>query len=212
MALICFIYKRWAALTLGQIAIPELHFDTEDISEGETYSMFIEPVMIEFARAATQVITGRFLTNEQIRLISKNAVGAYFSDWLPTPKDEVEAKKRVEQARLHITEASYIISGLQNDLDNQAKQLDQIIREIEEKKKVVDHYTTLAETNQKAFGAFKVEMEEAIRKQLQAETEKGKRARQIVSFAFWVITLVLGAALGAYFIPLVGLIRSWLNT
>ena len=173
--------------------------------------MIIETVVIDLARAVTQIVTGKFLTEEQIRLVSKNVVGAYFADWLPNPKDEVEAKQRVEQARLHITEASQIISSLQGDLDNQAKQLDQIIREIEEKKKVADHYAILAETNQKAFGAFKVEMEEAIRKQLQAEAEKGKRARQIVSFVIWFITLVLGAALGAYFIPLVEFFRNWLN-
>jgi hypothetical protein len=171
----------------------------------------IDDIVIHVARAAAQIISGKFLTDEQIRLISKNVVGAYFSDWLPVPKDEVEAKKRVELARLYITEASQIISGLQNDLDNQAMQLNQVIREIEEKRKVADHYATLIETNQKAFGAFKVEMEEAIRMQLQTESEKGKQARQIVSFIFWLITLILGAALGAYFIPLVNLIRSWLN-
>jgi len=173
--------------------------------------MIIETIVADLARAATQVITGKFFTDEQIRRISNNVVGAYIADWLPTSKDEAEAKQRVELARLHITEASNIISGLQDDLDNQAQQLDQILREIEEKKKVADHYATLAQTNQKAFEAFKVEMEEAIRKQLQAEAEKGKKARQVVSFILWFITLVLGAALGAYFVLLVELIRGWLN-
>jgi hypothetical protein len=161
--------------------------------------------------AIIQIITGRFFSDEQIRLMSKNAVGAYFAEWLPTPKDEVEAKKRVEQASLLIAEASHIISGLQGDLDNQAQQLDQVMKEIEEKKKVADHYSTLAETNQKAFEAFKTEMEESIRKQLQVEAKKGKKARQVVSFVLWFITLILGAALGAYFIPLINLIRTSLN-
>ena len=140
------------------------------------------------SRATAQVLTGKFFTDESNLLISKNVVGAYFADWLPIPKDEVEAKQRVEQARLYITEASQIISSLQGDLNNQAQQLDQIIREIEEKKKVANHYATLAETNQKAFGAFKVEMEEAIRKELQAEAEKGKKARQVVSFIYTGLT------------------------
>jgi len=157
--------------------------------------MLINQLLGQVSRAVIQVITGKFLTDEQIRLISKNVVGAYFADLLPTPKNELEAKERIEQASLYITEASQIISGLQNDLDNQASQLDQIIREIEEKKKVANHYSMLAETNQKAFTAFKIEMEESIRKQLNAEANKGKRARQIVSAVMWLITLILGAAL-----------------
>lgn len=171
-------------------------------------SITVDLLGSELVRALSQVITGKFLTDEQIRNISKNVVGMYFTDWLPTPKDEADAKKRVEDASAHINEASRIISGLQTDLDNQSQQLDQIIREIEEKKKVADHYSALAQTNKEAFEAFKVEMEEAIRKQLQQEAERGKRARQIVSFIIWLITLVLGAALGAYFIPLIELIQS----
>lgn len=170
----------------------------------------IIPVLLDLTKASAQVITGKFLSDEQIQLISKNVVGSYFADWLPNQKDDVEAKNRVEQARLHISEASKIISGLKGDLDNQAQQLDQIINEIEDKKKIADHYSTLAETNQKAFEAFKIEMEEAIRKHLQAEAENGKRARQVVSFIFWSITLVLGAALGAYFIPIVEFFRNWI--
>ena len=54
-------------------------------------------------------------------------------------------------------------------------------------------------------------MEEALRMQLRAELEKGKFIRRVVSFVFWLITLLLGAALGAYFIPLVELIRGWLK-
>lgn len=164
---------------------------------------------LEITKVLVQTITGTLLTEEQIRSISKNAVGSYFADWLPTPKEEVEAKKRVEEARMHITEASRIVSTLQNDLDKQFHQLDEIVKEIEKKKTVAEHYSNLVEINQQAFSALKSEMEASIRKELRLEAERGRRARQLVSFAGSVITLVLGAALGAYFIPLVQLIQGW---
>jgi predicted RNase H-like nuclease (RuvC/YqgF family) len=160
------------------------------------------------SKTLLQIITGKLFTEDQIRNISQNTIGAYFKDFFPPIKEEAEAKKRVEQAQAHINEASRIISDLQGELQNQAGQLDQIVREIEEKKKIADHYATLAETNQKAFEAFKEELEETLRKELRAESERGKRARQVVSLAFWIITLVLGAALGAYFIPLVTFLRG----
>ena len=89
--------------------------------------------------------------------------------------------------------------------------LSQVIQEIEEKKVLVARYTTLLETDKKAFAAYKTEMEEALQRQLRAETERGKQLRQIISFSIWLITLIFGAALGAYFISLVEIIRSWLG-
>jgi len=171
----------------------------------------MEEALLSLIRAASQIITGKLLSDEQIKQISENVVGAYFIDWLPETKHEKETKERVEEARSHIFQASQIISTLQDDLDNQTNKLDQIIIEIEEKKKLADHYSTLAETKEKAFEAFKIEIEKAVRVQLKAEAERGKKARQVVSFVFWLITLILGAALGAYFIPLVDLIRTWLT-
>lgn len=171
-------------------------------------SIHLELVGLEVSRVLSRIITGKLLTEEQIQSISKNTVGSYFADWLPTPKEEADAKRRVEQARVHISEASSIISGLQDELNAQAQQLDQIIRDIEEKKKQADHYAVLAKTNKDAFDAFKTEMEETLKGQLIAQAEKGKRVRQVASFIIWLITLILGAALGAYFIPIINHIRG----
>jgi hypothetical protein len=93
-------------------------------------------------------------------------------------------------------------------VQEQAQQLDQIIRDIEEKKKQADHYAVLAKTNKEAFDAFKAEMEDTLRSELIAQAEKGKRVRQVVSFVIWLITLVLGAALGAYFNPILNYVRG----
>jgi flagellar biosynthesis chaperone FliJ len=168
----------------------------------------LELIGLEISRVLSRIITGKLLTEEQIQSISKNTIGSYFTDWLPTPKEEADAKRRVEQARMHISEASGIISGLQDELNQQAQQLDQIIRDIEEKKKQADHYEVLAKTNKEAFDAFKTEMETSLREELIAQAEKGKRLRQAVSFMIWLITLILGAALGAYFIPIINYIRG----
>jgi hypothetical protein len=42
-------------------------------------------------------------------------------------------------------------------------------------------------------------MEETLRKELNAQNENGKAIRRIVSFASWLIALVAGAFLGAWF-------------
>jgi hypothetical protein len=168
-------------------------------------------IFFDLFRALVQVITSRILTDEQIRTISADVVGKYFADWLPTPKEQREAAERVQSAQTHIAEASSIIAGLRSDLDSQAQQLNHLIADIEEKKKAAEHYATLAKTNQEAFGPMRLEMERAIREQLIARANQGKRMRQIASFIVWLVTLVLGAALGAYFDPLVKATRAWLS-
>jgi hypothetical protein len=173
-------------------------------------TMFIE-FFLDLLRAVVQVLTSRWLTDDQIRTISSNVVGIYFADWLPTPKEEREAAERVKVAQTHIAEASSIIASLRSDLDGQAQQLSQLIADIEEKKRAAEHYAALAKTNQEAFAPMRVEMEKAIREQLIAQANKGKRMRQVASFIVWLITLVLGAALGAYFDPAVKATRAWLS-
>jgi hypothetical protein len=168
-------------------------------------------LITELLRVASQLLTSRLLTDEQIRSISKNIVGRYFSDWLATPKQEQETAQKVDLARAHITEASQIISGIRADLDTQANQLNQLVLDIEAKKRDAAHYAALAKINQEAFSPFKAEMERAIREQLVMQANKDKHLRQIVSFIFWLITLILGAALGAYFPQIVAFFRASLH-
>jgi predicted RNase H-like nuclease (RuvC/YqgF family) len=162
-------------------------------------------------QVVTQIVTGSLLTDDQVRSISKNVVGSLLADWLPSVEDDTKIEKRVEEARLHITEANRIIFGLQSELDNQVKQLNHLVTEIEDKKKVAEHYTTLIETNKREFDAFKIEMEKAVRQELRAEAERGKYIRQLISLIIWVTTLILGAALGVYFVPIVDFFRAWIG-
>lgn len=152
----------------------------------------------EIVRGLSRILTGKLLAPDQIQNISKNVVGKYFIDFLPSSKEEVEAEKRVEAARSHITEANRLISGLQTDLEEQAQRLNLIQKEILEKQELVNRYSTLAEAKQETVTAFKTEMEEAIRKELIAQSEKGKQLRRVLGILLWVVTLILGAFLGAY--------------
>lgn len=153
----------------------------------------------ELVRELSKRATGKLLTEAQVQTLTKSIVGKYFSEWLPTPQREAEAEERISAARIHITEATKIISKLQNDLEEQAYQLDLLAQEIDEKKQIAERYAILAQTNQDALTAFKTEMEETVRKELSTQAEKGKSLRRAVSVISGAVTLVIGAALGAWF-------------
>jgi hypothetical protein len=151
-------------------------------------------------------LTGSLFTEDQIRSVATHAVGKYFVDWLPEPGAERAARERVEEARAHIEVASVIISGMQSELNAQTEKLDMLLGEIEEKKRLADRYQTLANTNQEHFSAFRAEMEDTLRKELVAQSEKGKRFRQLASLLIGVFNLVAGAALGAYWNDIVAFV------
>jgi ATP-dependent Lon protease len=157
---------------------------------------------------AIRTITGRLFTDAQIRQVVTHAVGKYFADLLPEPADERAARERVEEARNHIEQASTIISQLQSELGSQTQQLDRVLAEIEEKKRLAMKYEALAKTGQEQFAAFKSEMEGALRQELTAQSEKGKTVRRFASGFFWLVTLLLGAALGTYFKDLLEWLRA----
>ncbi|NYT79527.1 hypothetical protein H0A71_21370 [Alcaligenaceae bacterium] len=165
---------------------------------------FINAIAAEAFRA----ITGRLFTEAQIRQVATHAVGRYLTDLLPEPADDRAARERAEEARSHIEQASSIISQLQYELGSQTKQLDNVLAEIEEKKRLAMKYETLAKTGQEQFAAFKSEIEGALRQELANQSEKGKTVRRLASGFLWLVTLVLGAALGAYFKELL----AWLYT
>jgi len=172
---------------------------TYDTYDSVFQCQMIDPIVSLISSEAVKLLTGKLLTESQIQNISKHLVGRYFADLLPTSESEAEAGERIASARMHITEASHIISSLQGDLEKQAEQLEFLAKEIDQKKQIAERYAVLAQTNQDAFSAFKMEMEETLRKELNAQNEKGKIVRRTVSFASWLIALVAGAFLGAWF-------------
>ncbi len=135
-------------------------------------------------------VTGKLFTESQIRSVSSHAVGKYFADFLPERAEDRTARERVEEARTHISKASSIISAMQSELSTQTEQLDKLLVEIEEKKKLADQYAQLAATSREQFSALREEMEEVLREELVAQSEKGKRVRQLASSLIWLVTLV----------------------
>ncbi|BDA71754.1 hypothetical protein CAL7716_059200 [Calothrix sp. PCC 7716] len=146
---------------------------------------------------ASKTITGKLLTEDQINAISKNIVGRYFTDFLPTSQKELEAEERISTAKLHISEATKIIVGLQDDLEQQAQKLDLLAKEIEEKKQIAERYAAIAQTDKSTVDAYKAEIEQAIQKTLTAKSEEGKVTRRVLNLVGWSTTLILGAFLGA---------------
>ena len=144
-------------------------------------------------------VTGHLFTETQIRKITSHAIGRYFAELFPEPEAERRARERVEEARDHITKASAIIAGMQSDLESQTVKLDKLLQEIEEKKNMAERYECLAKTNQEEWNAFRNEMEDALRKELISQSEQGKTMRRVASSIIWLVTLILGAALGTFF-------------
>lgn len=150
-------------------------------------------VALSLTREISRRLTGRLLTEQQIQPITENIVGQHFSEFFPTPQKDIEAQAQISAAKLHITEASEIISSLQKELDKQVSQLDSLSKEITERKKDAERYEELSKAGQNTFSAFNVEMERTVRKELIEQAEKGKHVRRLISF----VTLVFGAVLGA---------------
>ena len=158
----------------------------------------------ELLSELSRTITGRLFTDAQIKAVTAGAVGKYFADFFPTPKDEQEAQDKVAAARKHISAASGIILEMQGNLESQNQNLEHLLTEIEEKKKLAERYETLAKTNQQEFTAFREEMEESLRRELEEQAARGRRLRRAASMLLWLITLIIGAALGTYLKDIVG--------
>ena len=169
--------------------------------------VIVDQIYTELIRS----ITGRLFTKKQIAQITSHAIGKYFAEYFPEPEREKKAIERVEEAKEHINEAGAIIAAMHADLEQQTSQLDALLEDIEEKKRMAEKYAELASTNQEKFAAFKDEMGQVLREELTQQSEQGKTLRRIVSTSIWLVTLIVGAALGAYFIDIVSWVKKIIN-
>ena len=165
-------------------------------------------IFTEILNVLIRAITGKLFTNTQIHTITSNTAKKYLSLWFPTADEGIKSRYRVEEARHHILSANEIIRDMRLDLENQSNHLEQMLKEVEEKKHLAEQYATIIETNEEQLAAFRKEIEEAFRKELIAESERGKYFRMFASSIIWLITLVLGAAMVAYFSDIV----SWVGS
>lgn len=150
-------------------------------------------------RELTKAITGRIFSDEQIRSITKGTVGQLLSGYFPNSCDDKATHARVEEAKQHLNAASVILSGMQEELSTQVDKLNKVISDIDEKKKIAERYQTIAATNKDQIEAYKAELGEIIRAEIEVQSNKGRRLRQFLAAAGWGGTLIAGAALGTYF-------------
>ncbi|ELB2184811.1 TPA: hypothetical protein ACVOZB_004497 [Vibrio diabolicus] len=154
-----------------------------------------------------RTLTGQLFTEKQVQLITKHTVGRHLAEFFPEDENEKNARERVEEARVHISKAGDIISHMQAELDLQTNQLDTLLNEIELKKEQANKFAQLAATNEAKFSAFKEQMAESLKAELVAQSNEGKNLRRAASAFIWLLTLVVGAALGTYFKEIV----QWLG-
>jgi predicted RNase H-like nuclease (RuvC/YqgF family) len=165
---------------------------------------FVNQLSISLIKSAT----GSLLTKDQIQKITSHSVGRYLKEFLPEDEDERDSREKVEAARAHIANATSIISDIRSDLDSQSEALNSLLTEIEEKKKTAEEYKLLVETNQDAFAAMRRQLEDSVRAELTRHSEEGRAMRRAVSGFITVVTLVVGAALGAYFKDIVAIVQN----
>ena len=168
----------------------------------------ISGLLAEIGQQVVRDLTGRIFSKDQIDAIVKNFVGKRFAEFFPAPEEEREAIERVAEAEAHIERATAIVARLQTDLNSRSAALRALLTDIEEKQKLAEHYAALASANEKQTAAIRSELEKVIRDELIAQANKGRRLRQAASFIVWAVTLVAGAALGAYFLNIVDYVKS----
>lgn len=161
--------------------------------------MFINALLDEATLALARIATGRLFTKEQIRHITRHSLGRYLEDLFPKDAEDLPRAERLSAARNHIENASVIIAEMRIELNAQAEALDRLVEEINEKKSLADRYASLASANKDAVSAMTMEIEEAIGNELARRSEEGRTARRVASATLALVTLVSGAALGAYF-------------
>jgi hypothetical protein len=173
--------------------------------------MFLDQFSHQISVQLIRIVSGQLLSKDQIKKISSHAVGRHLIDYLPNEGDAVSRRESIELAHGHIEKASSIISEMTVELDAQKQTLTALIDEIDEKRTLAHRYAVLASTNQEAASAITNELENTLRIELTRQSEEGRTLRRIASISLWLLTLILGAAAGAYLKEFVLLITTILD-
>lgn len=161
--------------------------------------MFFDQIVNEISTQLVRSATGQLFTKEQIRQITKHSLGRYFESLFPEDEEELNRAERLAAAQQHIETASKIMAEMRVELDAQTETLNRLLIEIDEKKSLAETYGELAKTNHKAASAMRMEIEEAVGQELVRQSNHGRSVRRLASAVLWILTLILGAALGTYF-------------
>lgn len=140
-----------------------------------------------------------------VKLIDKVAdkIVADFFVKVEKAESKEDPAKLIDDARNHMAAAGAIFDQLKSELDQKSVDLDTLAKQVEEKKIEAVHFSNLAGVGEAAFASFRKEMEESVQQSLQTQAKNGRLARITIT----IVTLIVGAGLGAYFKDLV----TWLG-
>jgi hypothetical protein len=158
----------------------------------------IQLLSSEIIRTLVQLVTGRLLSKKQIDSISSSLAGKLLANWLPQPEDQRPAQSRIEEAQKHIEGASKIVAELQNELHDQMEQLRVVAADIDAKRAKAEEYSALLKADEPTVRAMRSQMEEAVRHELQEQSSRGRRLRQVLAAIGWLLTLIIGSAVGSH--------------
>lgn len=112
----------------------------------------------------------------------------------PSPPETFE--KNAAEAAEALSRAGQILSTLESELGERKARLDEVLREIEVKRKEADHFAALASLNQQQASALTVEVERRVREQIRKEQHRNRGWRRAAGFVIWFVTLIAGAVAG----------------
>lgn len=169
-----------------------------------TFDKLLEFWASTFARLVTVTFPSNgFIREDKLEEIILDAVNVSANKLagIPTSQTaervEEDFSNRVQAAGEHLRLAGSILDALKINLDRQHQELVNVQAEIEQRKQDVEYWTKLAGINQETAAALRRELEQALQTQIRQELDRGKRIRLVMSFIFWVVTIVVSGIVGA---------------
>lgn len=87
-------------------------------------------------------------------------------------------------------------------------QLEVIAKDLEAKRAKAEEYATLVKADEPTIRAMRSQMEEAVRRELEQQSLRGRRLRQVLAAVGWLFTLLIGSAMGSHWKE----IEDWIRT
>lgn len=168
----------------------------------ESYLLFIDkrfPSLSKYIRITldTVLVGTSYSASILTKIVADSVLEVLKGGFGFTQQDQISIQDRTERASKLIMEAGIIITDLQKELTENNNQLNEIVSNIQLKREEAEHWRALASTNQQLANALIKEIEQRVGNEIRKQLERDKNRRRIISIIVWIITLLLGAFLGA---------------
>ncbi len=115
-----------------------------------------------------------------------------------TKEEQDDFRKRAQIASKHLTDASNVLTELQDVLNKRTKDLDLLLSEIDTKRIEAEHWQEIASVNEGLAQALTKEIEKRVQQQIRAELDRNKTRKQLLGIIGWIFTLIISGFVGAY--------------